>query len=155
MLFGPYGLFIWKTVTQQGELLGKGEIPAIIETYNNPRWLFTWCSRVTRLVKFPDIAQAGWIYYHVNITRPPEICIWNITAQKYRYVSIDKFSWILGAYSCIMTKFCNVFWRFKLLKPLLCFDTISGSCGNHAANTIQYFIDNWWQFTILNSYTGQ
>jgi hypothetical protein len=30
------GLFIWRGVTRQGELLGNGEIPAVIETNSNP-----------------------------------------------------------------------------------------------------------------------
>ena len=30
------GLFTWRRVTRQGELLGNGEIPAVIETNSNP-----------------------------------------------------------------------------------------------------------------------
>jgi hypothetical protein len=66
-------------------LLGNGEIQAIIETYSNPRWLFTWCSRVTRLGEIP--AERGGIslrrdkyfpckHFALVLTRPPEIeCI--------------------------------------------------------------------------------
>jgi hypothetical protein len=75
------GLFTWRGVTRQGELLGNGEIPAVIETNSNPGWLFTWCSRVTRLGEFP--AKSGGISprpdeyfpckHFARVTRPQEI----------------------------------------------------------------------------------